>query len=69
VLAAALGFERSTITKAESGARPPADDVFKKWCCLAKTGATPGWAAAFPSRVVTVCPTQVHGRIAVADLQ
>jgi transcriptional regulator with XRE-family HTH domain len=31
-LAAALGFERSTITKAESGARPPTDDVFKKWC-------------------------------------
>ena len=26
-LAAALGFERSTITKAESGARPPTDDV------------------------------------------
>jgi transcriptional regulator with XRE-family HTH domain len=31
-LAAALGFERSTITKVESGARPPTDDVFKKWC-------------------------------------
>jgi transcriptional regulator with XRE-family HTH domain len=31
-LAAALGFERSTITKAESGARPPTNEVFKKWC-------------------------------------
>lgn len=31
-LAAALGFERSTITKAESGARPPTDEVFDKWC-------------------------------------
>jgi transcriptional regulator with XRE-family HTH domain len=31
-LAAALGFERSTITKAESGARAPTEDVFNKWC-------------------------------------
>jgi transcriptional regulator with XRE-family HTH domain len=31
-LAAALGFERSTITKAESGARPPTDEVLDKWC-------------------------------------
>jgi transcriptional regulator with XRE-family HTH domain len=31
-LAAALGFERSTITKAESGARPPTDDMLDKWC-------------------------------------
>jgi transcriptional regulator with XRE-family HTH domain len=31
-LAAALGFERSTITKAESGARAPTDEVFDKWC-------------------------------------
>ena len=31
-LAAALGFERSTITKAESGGRAPTKDVFDKWC-------------------------------------
>jgi len=31
-LAAALGFERSTITKAESGARAPTEEVFNKWC-------------------------------------
>jgi transcriptional regulator with XRE-family HTH domain len=31
-LAAALGFERSTITKVESGIRPPTEDVFNKWC-------------------------------------
>jgi transcriptional regulator with XRE-family HTH domain len=31
-LAAALSFERSTITKVESGARPPTDEVFDKWC-------------------------------------
>lgn len=31
-LATALGFERSTITKAESGARAPTEDVFDKWC-------------------------------------
>lgn len=31
-LAAALGFERSTITKAESGARAPTEEVFHKWC-------------------------------------
>ena len=31
-LAAALGFERSTITKAESGARAPTQEVFDKWC-------------------------------------
>lgn len=31
-LAAALGFERSTITKAESGARPPTEEVFDRWC-------------------------------------
>ena len=31
-LANALGFNRSTITKAENGGRPPTDDVFTKWC-------------------------------------
>ena len=31
-LAVALGFDRSTITKAENGGRPPTDDVFTKWC-------------------------------------
>jgi transcriptional regulator with XRE-family HTH domain len=31
-LANALGFDRSTITKAENGGRPPTDDVFAKWC-------------------------------------
>lgn len=31
-LAVALGFDRSTITKAENGGRPPTDDVFIKWC-------------------------------------
>jgi transcriptional regulator with XRE-family HTH domain len=31
-LAAALGFERSTITKAESGARAPTEEVFARWC-------------------------------------
>jgi transcriptional regulator with XRE-family HTH domain len=38
-LAAALGFERSTITKAESGARPPTEDVFNRWCEVC--GVTP----------------------------
>jgi transcriptional regulator with XRE-family HTH domain len=31
-LAVTLGFERSTITKAESGARAPTEEVFNKWC-------------------------------------
>jgi transcriptional regulator with XRE-family HTH domain len=31
-LANTLGFDRSTITKAENGGRPPTDDVFTKWC-------------------------------------
>jgi transcriptional regulator with XRE-family HTH domain len=31
-LANGLGFDRSTITKAENGGRPPTDDVFIKWC-------------------------------------
>ena len=31
-LAVALGFDRSTITKAENGGRPPTDVVFTKWC-------------------------------------
>lgn len=31
-LAARLGFDRTVITKAESGARPPSDDVLAAWC-------------------------------------
>jgi transcriptional regulator with XRE-family HTH domain len=31
-LAARLGFDRTVITKAESGARPPSDDVLTAWC-------------------------------------
>jgi transcriptional regulator with XRE-family HTH domain len=31
-LAAQLGFDRTVITKAESGARPPSDDVLAAWC-------------------------------------
>lgn len=34
--AAALGFDRSTITKAETGSRPPTDDVFAAWCDACK---------------------------------
>lgn len=30
--AAALGFDRSTVTKAETGSRPPTDEVFAAWC-------------------------------------
>lgn len=30
--AVVLGFDRSTITKAETGSRPPTDDVFAAWC-------------------------------------
>ena len=36
--AAALGFDRSTITKAETGSRPPTDDVFAAWCDVCKVG-------------------------------
>jgi len=31
-LAVRLGFDRTVITKAESGARPPSDDVLAVWC-------------------------------------
>jgi transcriptional regulator with XRE-family HTH domain len=31
-LAVKLGFDRTVITKAESGARPPSDDVLTAWC-------------------------------------
>jgi transcriptional regulator with XRE-family HTH domain len=31
-LAVRLGFDRTVITKAESGARPPSDDVLAAWC-------------------------------------
>jgi transcriptional regulator with XRE-family HTH domain len=31
-LAVRLGFDRTVITKAESGARPPSDDVLTAWC-------------------------------------
>lgn len=31
-LAARLGFDRTVITKAESGGRPPSDDVLTAWC-------------------------------------
>jgi transcriptional regulator with XRE-family HTH domain len=34
--AAALGFDRSTITKAETGSRPPTDEVFAAWCDACK---------------------------------
>ena len=30
--ATVLGFDRSTITKAETGSRPPTDEVFAGWC-------------------------------------
>jgi len=30
--ATVLGFDRSTITKAETGSRPPTDEVFAAWC-------------------------------------
>jgi transcriptional regulator with XRE-family HTH domain len=29
---AAMEFDRSVITKAETGSRPPTDEVFSKWC-------------------------------------
>src|SRR5258708_34964945 len=35
-LANALGFDRSTITKAENGGRPPADEAFTNWGCARK---------------------------------
>lgn len=38
-LASALGFDRSTITKAENGGRPPTDDVFSKWCDACKVSS------------------------------
>src|SRR5579863_7023902 len=31
-LAAKLGFDRTVITKAETGERPPTDDVLAVWC-------------------------------------
>jgi transcriptional regulator with XRE-family HTH domain len=31
-LAMRLGFDRTVITKAESGGRPPSDDVLAAWC-------------------------------------
>lgn len=31
-LAVKLGFDRTVITKSESGARPPSDDVLTAWC-------------------------------------
>ncbi|HLI77090.1 MAG TPA: helix-turn-helix transcriptional regulator [Acidobacteriaceae bacterium] len=31
-LAAKLGFDRTVITKAETGDRPPTDDVLAAWC-------------------------------------
>lgn len=31
-LATKLGFDRTVITKAETGDRPPTDDVLSKWC-------------------------------------
>lgn len=34
--AAVLGFDRSTITKAETGSRPPTDEVFAAWCDACK---------------------------------
>jgi transcriptional regulator with XRE-family HTH domain len=34
VLAAKLGFDRSVVTKAETGDRPPTDDVLAAWCDL-----------------------------------
>jgi transcriptional regulator with XRE-family HTH domain len=58
-LAAQLGFDRSVVTKAETGDRPPTDDVLYAWCSatgldsehygrlalLARRsdGAVPGW--------------------------
>jgi transcriptional regulator with XRE-family HTH domain len=37
--AVVLGFDRSTITKAETGSRPPTDDVFAAWCDACKVSS------------------------------
>ena len=46
-LAAALGFDRSVVTKAESGDRSPTDDVLKAWLAACGIEAVPAdWVVA-----------------------
>jgi transcriptional regulator with XRE-family HTH domain len=61
-LAAQLGFDRSVITKAETGDRPPTGDVLSAWC--AATGLDPehfGRLAALARRASGVVPTWFEG--------
>jgi transcriptional regulator with XRE-family HTH domain len=50
-LAARLGFDRTVITKTETGGRPPTDEVLTAWCaaCGLK-GISPEWVATMAKR-------------------
>jgi transcriptional regulator with XRE-family HTH domain len=57
-LAAKLGFDRSVITKTETGERPPTDDVLTAWCqACGLAGVPPDWVVTLAKRGGGPVPT------------
>src|SRR5437763_11260932 len=61
-LAAKLGFDRSVITKTETGERPPTDDVLSAWCgACGLVGVPPEWVVTLAKRGTGPVPTWFEG--------
>jgi transcriptional regulator with XRE-family HTH domain len=57
-LAARLGFDRTVITKTETGDRPPTDDVLRAWCdACGLAGIPPEWVVTMAKRSGGPVPT------------
>jgi transcriptional regulator with XRE-family HTH domain len=64
-LAARLGFDRTVVTKAESGDRPPTVDVLTAWCeACGLRGIPPEWVAGLARRTHGPVPSWFEGWIA-----
>jgi transcriptional regulator with XRE-family HTH domain len=61
-LAARLGFDRTVITKTETGDRPPSDDVLTAWCqACGLAGIPPGWVVTLARRGGGPVPSWFEG--------
>jgi transcriptional regulator with XRE-family HTH domain len=61
-LAAKLGFDRTVVTKAETGERPPTDDVLTAWLTACGISGIPyEWVAALARRGDALVPTWFEG--------
>lgn len=63
-LAAKLGFDRTVITKAETGDRPPTVDVLAAWCqACGLPGIPPDWVVGLAKRTHGPVPSWFEGWI------